>query len=390
MIASAHRVRRALRIGGVPAEFLAWLNDSGPAQAVQVPIIQATGSRPYDGSPNWDFDSDAIQRVTAQINAGTAVLFRIALRPTARAAELAIPQRTAATNVERGAILADPRAEHLDLRIANLNVRRLGFLASETSCTLRLEHCWIDGIEFPSPGTGSVHLEIHDSWIGRIIIDQNCFGVVRLTSGGLLSAECALANKPNPFRNSVSIGRKFYLPRYDGEYKNQSTGHLPWTSMRMHLAAVGNFAAAGRVHSVELAFERAEDPIAAQLVSVCYGFFSSYGNSIGRPLIWLFASWILGLFVIVSSAGAKLALNSDQYTNWKYVLAARDYNAYLARSSLLSIEPILNPLGLLRRDTLVEAAYAWLQVMQSIQSYFSAILLFLLALAIRRKFKITS
>jgi hypothetical protein len=77
------------------------------------------------------------------------------------------------------------------------------------------------------------------------------------------------------------------------------------------------------------------------------------------------------------------------YVNWRGELVGSGVRSDFLRVILLSLEPFL-PLGLFRREPLVEAATSWLAFVQTVQSYITALLLFLLALAIRRKFRISS
>jgi hypothetical protein len=124
-------------------------------------------------------------------------------------------------------------------------------------------------------------------------------------------------------------------------------------------------------------------------VSWFYGLFSDYGNSIGRPVFLLFLSWWVGFFTIAISEGARLAQPPEKYLHWKAALSGSSAQSDFLRIVLLSLEPVL-PLSLFRREPLVEAATPLLAFLQSVQSYLSALLLLLLVLAIRRKFRISS
>jgi hypothetical protein len=129
-------------------------------------------------------------------------------------------------------------------------------------------------------------------------------------------------------------------------------------------------------------------PWPTRTVSWLYGALGDYGNSIGRPISCLAVSWFVGLLFIVYT-GAKLAQPDAMYRNWRSILVGSSFCAQFLRSALLSIEPIL-PLGLIRREPLVEAATPFLASIQAAQSYISAVLFFLLAVAIRRKFRISA
>lgn len=116
---------------------------------------------------------------------------------------------------------------------------------------VRVVSCWIDKLLLDSrSSTNLMYLILQNAWIGQLNFSNPNLKSARLVSGGLLSIRCPTADQPNPFRGPVMIGRKFYLPGRDGEYKGQALEHLDWSSPRMHLAAVGNLAAAGRALSV--------------------------------------------------------------------------------------------------------------------------------------------
>jgi hypothetical protein len=283
--------------------------------------------------------------------------------------ELAKPIHGTVTDIIDAGFYLEHAFEAKALRLKNLNIRNLGIFALHGVLQLQLINCWIDELVLGRQKLDSVvNLTLKNTWIGQLnFLDAN-FGLARLESGGLLSLRCPIADQPSPFRGPVTIGRKFYLPRKDGEYKGNALGHLDWTSLRMHLAAVGNLAAAGRAHSVELKFERATAPLPTRVVSWFYWVLSDYGNSIGRPIFLLFLSWYIGFIIIVISAGARLAQPPEKYPHWKAALLDSSPQSDFLRMALLSLEPVL-PLGLLRREPLVDAATPCLAVVQSVQSY---------------------
>jgi hypothetical protein len=302
---------------------------------------------------------------------------------------LAKPNRGTVTDIQKAGFFIESPTEGAIVRLTNLNIRKLAIFSDYPVLPVHIDNCWIDEVKLGhNPSSCRIDLLLENTWIGWLDFSGCKLSSAQLLSGGLLSIHCPLADEPNPFRGSVNIGRKFYLPRKDSEYKNTAFGHLPWTSLRMHLAAVGNLAAAGRAHSVELRFERATAPLPTRVVSWFYSVLSDYGNSIGRPISLLFLSWYIGFLIIAISEGAKLAQTPEKYLHWRAALADSSPQFDFLRMALLSIQPVL-PLGLFQREPLVEAATPWLASIQSVQSYLSALLLLLLALAVRRKFRIS-
>jgi hypothetical protein len=372
-------------------QFIQWLTSNDPTVApVELRAQRLANPINWQGSSEWDGDPEAIDRAREHIEAGRVISFRI-LCSRNQPMELTRATRRTVTDIENGGFYIGGSAEGGSVRLKNLNIRRLAiFVGSGVATPAHISNCWIDEVRL---GVGRnanlLDLTLENAWIGRLDFSDAKFRQVQLVRGGLLSIRSPLADDPpNPFRGTVTIGRKFYLPRRDGEYKGQSFGHLDWTSLRMQLAAVGNPAAAGRAHSIELTFERAAAPWPTRTVSWLYGALGDYGNSIGRPILCLAVSWFVGLSFIVYT-GAKLAQPDAMYRNWKSILVGSSFCAQFLRSALLSIEPIL-PLGLIRREPLVEAATPFLASIQAAQSYISAVLFFLLAVAIRRKFRISA
>ena len=109
------------------------------------------------------------------------------------------------------------------------------------------------------------------------------------------------------------------------------------------------------------------------LTNVIYEASSDYGLSINRPLLWLFLLFVLGIFSILTETPA---LNSAPMTI-----------SHAAKHSFANIFPFLP----LKRETMAADMAAGLsyaaQIIAVAQSLLGPLLLFLLGLALRNRFR---
>lgn len=142
-------------------------------------------------------------------------------------------------------------------------------------------------------------------------------------------------------------------------------------------------------HAIERAF------------SAAYGVFSNYGASFVRPLAWAGLIWVLGIATYV---GLGVMAKDSAFLDWELRWEAAPHPGLLAavelssRSmvslfSVWSLRPLSNPTGAQAAEAALLHLTPWLgttvRMLSTLQSLLSGVLLFLFALAARRRFQIS-
>lgn len=157
-----------------------------------------------------------------------------------------------------------------------------------------------------------------------------------------------------------------------------------------------------RFHRYELLTRRTVEQVGydEKFLSMAYGSTSKYGYSLVTPLAWALGLWILGTIAyLLIAAGANLPLMDNVSLRFWAALHPATYEAaqFSARSilSLFSVWSLRPPEGDALTQTL-EGGLLWgspgtalgVRLISSGQSVLAGILLFLLGLAVRRRFQI--
>jgi hypothetical protein len=281
------------------------------------------------------------------------------------------------------------RVQNSVYRFKNARIIELRFAGSmhgtDPDSSVHIEDCWIERLQFDASSGTDLHLA--RSWVGRLDLTTHRFRHFQMNGGGLLLAESPPPYGANPFAGSVTFD-KTYLPRKDGEYKGNLSGSQPWANMRSHLLALGNQKDAGLFHATQLAIEEQyEGWGAAKIVSWIYRICSDYGNSIARPAV-LLAGSVLVFFVFYLLPGATVSGTEDTLQGWQLIFAQPGNLGQFLRAAHLSASPVLNPLGgVLGGLPAVEPSNLFMAIAHGIHRLVSIMLIFLLFLGIRRRFR---
>ncbi|MGH8579132.1 MAG: hypothetical protein ACREVK_03065 [Gammaproteobacteria bacterium] len=113
-------------------------------------------------------------------------------------------------------------------------------------------------------------------------------------------------------------------------------------------------------------------PRLVRVLSLLYGVSSDYGQSIGRPLLWLALTTFVSFCVYA----------------WRLDIGVQDVfsGEALERTLRATVEPLVNPFGAFRPSAVV---YPFrVQLLMLLQSLLSLVWITLLLLALRRRFKL--
>jgi len=212
----------------------------------------------------------------------------------------------------------------------------------------------------------------------------------------------------NPLTGSIAFTGTFF-PENRNDYLLE--GPQPYRNMRHHLHAIENAQMANKFHSLELAVEREDDTLANKIFSNLYKYFSDYGASTLRPIGW-WVGILISFSLLVFSVNGAVRGNSDDaiYTGWKTAflvnceetkgdgvfeprLSSRKpvcvdtVSKRAIRSMYLSIQTMLNPLGIFSTKNVATTSTGWLLPLLLFQGLLSAVFIALMIFAIRRRFK---
>lgn len=225
--------------------------------------------------------------------------------------------------------------------------------------------------------------------IGQVVFTD--VSHLQVENGFILDFDCPIPGKPSPFTGSISFNNVF-IPRDTKNYL--LSGPQPYRNIRHHLKSIENGQLANFFHSAELAVERENDTPFNKLISHMYEKLSDFGASALRPIIWWFVIGFISTLLIYNVDGAVNAFSdeSGRYVGWRSIFKSNDHIVWndFYRSTYLSFQTMLNPLGVLGIKSLVIPAYGWLVTYLLFQGLLSAALIALMVFAIRRRFKISS
>ena len=119
----------------------------------------------------------------------------------------------------------------------------------------------------------------------------------------------------------------------------------------------------------------------ASLLDMAFSGFSNYGQSVARPAIWLFLTWV-GLFLLY------VAPDNGQW--WIHSIAEKGIKAIVV--ILTSSLPFVSHAWKIRHEHLGELVGVpipdWANLLTTVQGIISFIFLFLIGLGLRNRFRI--
>lgn len=228
-------------------------------------------------------------------------------------------------------------------------------------------------------------LDLSAGYLGRIELENCWIGTLSLNAGAKLSGkfvECGFfcvkrSHNENQFRGPLTIRDTWFCRDHGFGIDVQDCRNI-----RKDLAEKGLIAAAGEFHAIELALKRRSEPFIPKTFNWLYEVISDYGNSIGRPLAWLFLIWV-ALALASYFFGASEA-DATQVAGWRSELKDND----LARAMVLSAQSVLNPFGIFGRPVVVASDMVWAVIVTAVGLVGTATLFFA-ALALRRRFRLS-
>ncbi|MBN9498280.1 MAG: hypothetical protein J0H39_16110 [Alphaproteobacteria bacterium] len=289
-------------------------------------------------------------------------------------------QETLVEGLRGVSIDAGGRYEFQNLKIGHIDVRH--------PCDLKLKACQVGRLRVRE--NMRIKLKLHHCTIRRIVFEPSALRVFRSVGGYALDLALPAANEGNPFVGEVTIT--------DTQFPARSWG-LPlltaqaYRNMQAHLTALKNVPLRDHFHALELRFERTEGGWNFQgLMSWIYDWTSNYGQSAGRPMVWLFVlaalsaafsyCFDLAVFVEESPKGWREIFTLCEPTAYRF-----DVTCNALKAAFLSVSQITNPLGLFNKEPIIVARDWWWALALTVQGLVSAVLVALTLLAIRRKFR---
>lgn len=267
----------------------------------------------------------------------------------------------------------------------NLTVRRL-IIQGYKNTSLVFENCRISDMRLGSPRYQyETKLVLNNTWIGNLELYAACSKNFEMVGGGIFNLDCPPPDSDNPFTGSVTF-QKVFLPRTAKVYPIE--GPQPYRNFRAHMVKLENTPAVNFIHAAEQALERETDTRFNKFLGYCYEYLSDYGSSTLRPLLWFAIFLVFNATLIYWVDGTVQALPDEFYSGWRTILLEPDVSSKLSRAIMLALQSIFNPFGVFGVRTLVVAQQVWLNLWLGISGLFSAVLIALFVLALRRRFKI--
>ena len=119
-----------------------------------------------------------------------------------------------------------------------------------------------------------------------------------------------------------------------------------------------------------------------------YQWFSNYGSSAIRPIIWLFVFAGITATWSYTTNGAMPVIRTPILGDWRESVykCGNEGNRY--RSLILAAQPMVNPLSIFGTKSVVVPKTKKLAFWISVQSILSVVMIALSIFAIRRRFKL--
>lgn len=284
-----------------------------------------------------------------------------------------------------------------NLNLKNINIKRIDVSGQYANKSINIENCWIDELSIGKDA--KANLNLRNCHIGKLTINPRCLHNSNFEHCCILSINCPPPSDTgeNPFTGEFLI-KNCYLPSKDNEYKGTKTEFQHFTNIRAHLSKLQNIEASSLFHVAEMRLERPYHTPIDKLFSLFYDFFSSYGHSISKPMLWLsvlfFAcaltfSWHSFLEPLDNQRSSFIeSVNQDCPKGLNGSETKLLDKFCFSRSLWFSSEFVFNPIGLLFHGGHFEPTSLGLMLAYTIMRIFGVVLWFFLLLALRRKFRL--
>lgn len=248
-----------------------------------------------------------------------------------------------------------------------------------------LRDCHLARLEV-RPGLTCPVLELTNCWIGQLVLGANAIVNLTVERGAIFHLACPAPGSTNPFSGTVVLDANAYWP-ISRRRSRLFEGPQPYRNLRAHLEQLDNIPAANLMRRLQLRSEREDDQGVSWFVSWIYGTFANYGTAPGRPLLYAVFLYAITFAVIYAFDGGAPGQPDYLYSGFDRLLID-PLHGDVYRSLMLPLQSITNPFGLLSVRKLVVPMSGFGAILLGVQGLATALLLFLCALSIRRRFKV--
>ena len=197
--------------------------------------------------------------------------------------------------------------------------------------------------------------------------------------------QCPDPKGPNPIQGDVVI-KDLVLPNKREHILSGSPQGI--RSMKSHLLSLQNVQAARYFHSAEMRLDREADDRLNKIISYFYDYFSDYGSSLWRPVVWIVGSIVVMGMITFWNDSYLLAFSAKEYVGAYSWLVGSELVNRLARACYMATQPLQNPLGIWAGKMLLIPKHVSISIWLVVQALFNIVWIALFVVALRRRFKI--
>ena len=371
-----HRIkRRLLPLASPEHDFILWCNSEPPENATNTFSLSSKSNEPADKQGAETFFEEVQGALNTEDGKTSFIDINIDRR---REYSCSLVART---NSRKKAI-RNFRITGNSTQSLKLGTLIIFYLDVVESNKIIIENSYIARLNVT--GKLQVELDIRNTYIGKLVLHMPCIRRCIMIGGGVTQLEIDPPGSENPFTGSVWFENTWFSTD-----KNMLQGPQPYRNMRHHMRSMSNMQMADLFHALELRTERRQETWTNKAISYLYDWFSDFGASILRPILWLLLLGFSVSYILLTGDGAipTRALESSA-VGWQTALLGNDIAAPIYRGFYLSFYSITHPLGLFGGQPLLVASTHWLSGLLIIEGILSATLIALTIFALRRRFKL--
>jgi hypothetical protein len=266
----------------------------------------------------------------------------------------------------------------------NMAIRELE-LSGGMRPVLSLVDCWVEKLSMQADHSFS--LEIVDSHIACLTLAAGCLKNLTIQNSSLTSVLYS-AGRTRAILKSARF-TNVIIPEGISWYNKETGRPDQWAQAKRDLAQLGNDWAAGIFHAKEMSIRTKQN--ASWIIRFIGGFYEDacdFGNSIARPLLWSGVVSILAFITYWLLDSPSDAPNMEACRGWIESLCREGWSGRLSRALYLGIQPMLNPLGgIVGVTVMMPGLPAYIYSIFHRILFF--VLIFLVIVAVRRRFRLT-
>jgi hypothetical protein len=270
------------------------------------------------------------------------------------------------------------------VRIHNMAIRNLR-ISNTMRPMLQISDCWIELLTIRS---GPINVNIVGSHMAYMVFGSDGLGNLTIRESSISAVQ--LESLASPIRGTV-VFDKLVTPRGVSWYQKRPCGSDQWDRIKKQLALSGNEWAAGVFHATEMSIRSREDSSTlVRRIGKFYEDACDYGNSVGRSIFWMvfFFFFFWGVYALFEPASPSIVADDASCVGWINNLCGEDGWARFWRTLYLSAQPLLNPLaGITGVSVVTPGGPAY--VLSIFHRILALVLIFLMIVAIRRRFRLS-